>query len=272
MIAEATPAKPRASVEERVEKLLKTVSASRLGTWHGCKMKFYFRYVLEIKKPPTPALHSGSVAHLVLQAWNKARWRGEAFNPALLRLLFDAQWTAAQTGQQIRWDGEEDKEREATWRALENYFAQTPIQSTDRPEAVEAKIEADLSSHGLPNLVGVLDLVRAGRRIVDFKITAKTPDSGMVAHMHSVQLSCYGVLYRDATGQEESGFELHHIVKTKTPKLVVTALAPIQERHQTRLFRAINSYADGLSRKDFVPSPGFGCAACDYFHECRAWD
>jgi putative RecB family exonuclease len=272
VIAEATPPKPRASVEERIEILSKTVSASRLTTWHGCRLKFYFRYILELKRPPTPALHSGSVAHILLQAWNKMRWRGEPFNTEAMKALFDAQWIAAQTGQSMRWKGDEADEQESTWKSLENYFIQTPIPGNEKPEAVEARIETDLSAHGLPTLVGVLDLVRAGGKIVDFKITGKTPDPEMVAHLHSVQLSCYGILYRDATGKEESGFELHHVVKTKTPKLVVTALAPIQARHQTRLFRAIESYLGGLCRQDFVPSPGFGCAACEFFNECRAWD
>jgi hypothetical protein len=38
-------------------------------------------------------------------------------------------------------------------------------------------------------LVGVIDLVRAGGRIVDFKLTGKTPDPEMVTHMHGTQLT-----------------------------------------------------------------------------------
>ena len=30
------------------------------------------------------------------------------------------------------------------------------------------------------------------------------------------------MLYREATGQRETGIELHHLVKLKTPKLVVS--------------------------------------------------
>lgn len=39
---------------------------------------------------------------------------------------------------------------------------------------------ADLSKHGLPTLVGVIDLVRSGGRIVDFKLVGKTPAPEMV--------------------------------------------------------------------------------------------
>ena len=50
------------TVEPRpVEMLMKTVSASRLNCWLQCRLKFFFRYVLKITKPKTPALHYGSV-------------------------------------------------------------------------------------------------------------------------------------------------------------------------------------------------------------------
>ncbi len=37
--------------------LQRTVSASRLGLFLQCRLKFYFRYVLRLTKPRTPSLH-----------------------------------------------------------------------------------------------------------------------------------------------------------------------------------------------------------------------
>jgi putative RecB family exonuclease len=139
------------------------------------------------------------------------------------------------------------------------------------PEAVEVPMETDLSKYGLPTLIGVMDLVRAGGRIVDFKSTGKTPDPEDAAHQNETQLSCYSVLYREATGHRESGRELHHLVKTKTPKLVITELGPMTEVQQVRLFRMMESYVEGVVREDFVPSPGFQCAGCEFFNECGRW-
>ena len=90
-------------------------------------------------------------------------------------------------------------------------------------------METDLSKHGLPTLIGILDLVRAGGRIVDFKTAGKTPSAEDAIHQNEIQLSCYSVLYREATGKRESGRELHHLVKTKTPKLIITSLEPMNE-------------------------------------------
>jgi len=270
MIAAVQPGKviPLPKVN-RIEELQKSVSASRLNTWLQCRLKFYFRYVLKITKPKTAALHFGSVAHLVLQAWNMARWRKQPFEIAKLKDVFDLGW---QDQGQINWDGEEPDQKNLAWSVLEKYFIETPIKSDEMPEAVEVWVEADLSKHGLPTLRGVLDLVRAGGRIVDFKTTGKTPDNEMALHQNGVQLDSYSVLYREATGRRETGRELHHLVKTKTPKLIITPAEPMMEYQRNRLFRMLEDYVDGLERGDFVPAPGFGCMGCEFLHECRKWD
>lgn len=263
--------KPEAPVPNRRKELLETVSASRLALWLQCRLKFYFRYVEAIQKPPTPSMHSGSTVHAVLQQWNLARWRREPFALERFKSVFACQWTGLQNGTAIEWDGEEEGEKSASWRALEHYFTETPIRTDEKPEAVEVAVEADLSGHGLPRVIGIIDLIRSGGRIVDFKLTSKSPDPVQALHAHELQLTCYGVLYRDAAGRPESGLELHHLVRTKAPKLIVTALGPITEMQRSRLFRQIESYQSGVEREDFVPAPGFACAGCEYLAECRRW-
>jgi hypothetical protein len=216
-------------------------------------------------------MHSGSTVHAVLQHWNLTRWRREPFALAPLKELFTAQWTRLQQGVQISWEDGQEAERASAWRALEHYFSQTPIQANERPEAVEVSVAAELSRNGLPTLIGIIDLVRAGGRIVDFKVSGKTPDAQSVVHLHEVQLTCYSLLYRDATGRKESALELHHLVKTKAPKLIVTSVPPATDQQHLRLFRQIEAYQGGLERRDFVPSPGFHCAGCAYLQECRQW-
>jgi len=252
-----------------IDKLKRTVSASRLNCWLQCRLKFYFRYVQKITKPKTAALHYGSVVHLVLQQWNMARWRKHQFDITKLKQVFDTGW--ADQGTAINWDGEEPEQKSSAWSVLEKYFTDTPIKADELPEAVEVPVEADLSNHGLPVLIGILDLVRAGGRIVDFKSAAKTPDTDMALHTNGVQLDCYSVLYRESTGKREGGRELHHLIKTKVPKLVITETGPMLEYQRNRLFRLLENYVEGLDREDFVPAPGFGCMGCEFLHECRAW-
>ena len=260
------PAQPRRSP---IQALQKTVSASRLNCWSTCRLKFFFRYVQEIRKPPTASLHFGSVVHLVLQAWNMGRWRKQAFEIEKFRQVFEENWKKQST--RINWDGEEEAQQKSAWSVLEMYFVETPIKADDKPEAVEVPVEADLSHNGLPKLIGVLDLVRAGGRIVDFKTAAKTPDKEDAAHLNETQLSCYSVLYRESTGKLESGRELHHLIKTKTPKLVITEVGPMDNLQRVRLFKLMDSYVEGLAREDFVPSRSMNCLGCEFFNECRKW-
>ena len=268
-------APPAASNGKSPLELLTKVSASRLQTFHQCRLKFYFRYVLRLKGPKSAALLVGSAVHFVLQTWNWTRWKGEAIDLDRFRELFLAYWSVQQATDRVDWEKEEVREideRDAAWGLATMYLQQTPIPCNEKPQAVEVSVEADLSRHGLPTLVGFIDLVRGTGRIVDFKTSAQTPSAERVLHLHELQLSCYGVLYRDATGISEAGFELHHLVKLKNPKLVVTAIDPMTRGQEARLFRAIESYVEGVEREDWVPNPSvMGCACCEYFTNCRQW-
>ena len=249
-----------------------TVSATRLNTWLGCRLKYYFKYVLRLKTPKTAALYVGSTVHLVLKQWNRARWKKEILTPDQLQQMFEQAWDSEQQIEKVTWGlDEEPDEKKHGWALLKTYFAKTPILPDERPEGVEVTLEADLSEHGLPKLIGVLDLIRAGGRIVDFKTTGQTPKDERAIHSNEVQLSIYSLLYRDGTGKLEAGRELHQLVKLKEPKLVITQQGPMTEEQQTRLFRQLESFVSGIEREDYVTSPGMQCVMCSYFNQCRKW-
>jgi len=254
-----------------IEELTRSVSASRLATWLQCRLKFHMRYVAGVPKPPTAALHVGKTVHAVLQQWNLARWRNAPLDGDAIAAVFEQSWLAQSEGHVIAWNGEEDASKTNALALIQTYLRDTPIPLDEKPEGVEVSVEMDLTSHGLPTLVGVLDLVRAGGRIVDFKTTGRTPSPEMVRHTTELQTTGYALLYREATGGMESGIELHHLVKLKTPKLVVTEAGPATERQITRLFHLIDAYVDDLERRDPVPAPGLQCASCEFFAECRLY-
>lgn len=270
-VAEAPQAPASARSENQViSDLQQTVSASRLSLFLSCRLRFWFRYVAELKKPKTPALHVGGSVHQVLKSWNMARWKGTPLTLKQLYDVYEASW-ADQKDEPVDWKDDDEAEQKGTgWRLLETYFRESPIRQDVKPDAVEVPVEADLSTHGLPTVRGAIDLVHQGR-IVDFKTSGQTPNPEKVAHTHEVQSSCYAVLYRKSTGKRENGIDFHHLVKLKNPKIVITALEPMSQRQQSRLFHLIDAYVSGLDRRDFVPSPGLQCASCQYFEDCKAW-
>jgi putative RecB family exonuclease len=262
---------PQQTAHDPTSGPLEYLSASRLRCFSECRLKFFFRYVEKIPTPTSPALFIGKIVHSVLQQWNLRRWRGEAADANTLWPFFADHWSQDQPQDGIEWKDKEPEQKEKAWGMLEHYLDHTPIPLEERPEAVEVVVERDLEAHGLPPLRGVIDLVRSGGRIVDFKTTARTPDPAQAEHQNETQLGCYALLYREATGKQESGLELHHLVKTKLPKLVVTNLAPMGADQIRRLVRVMESYVQGVEAEDFVPSPGLQCSYCDFLAECRAW-
>lgn len=251
--------------------LVEPVSASRLNLFHGCRLRFYFRYVLGIQKPASLALHVGKSVHASLQNWSQRRWLGKPACAEDLKDEFLSAWKEQLEAEPVKFEepDEQEKEQQKAWGLVEMYLRETPIPVEEKPEAVEVLVERDLHEHGLPVLRGVIDLVRQGGRIVDFKTTSTAPNESLVLHRNELQLTCYSLLYREATGTREKGFELHHLVKTKTPKLVVTEHPASSEMQVNRLFRAIESYIEGVTREDWVPSPGLQCTTCEFFNECR---
>ena len=254
-----------------VEKILREpVSASRINLFHSCRLKFYFRYVLKLNKPTSPALHVGKTVHAMLQEWSKRRWMAKPAQSENLRAHFDDYWELSLRDALVSFEeGEREAEKFKAWQLVEMYLKETPIPLDEKPMGVEVSVDTDLSEHGLPNLRGVIDLVRSNGEIVDFKTSATTPNEDQVLHRNELQLTAYGLLYRESTGEREKGFELHHLVKTKTPKLVVTRHAPITQIQQDKLFRSIESFVAGVQREDWVRSPGLQCGSCEFFHECR---
>ena len=263
---------PARSLAEILAYLASSVSASRLSLFHACRLRFFFRHVLGIARPKAAALHLGATVHQTLRAWNRARWQGRESSFGSMYTEYEETWIMGQAEEPVAWESptEAEQQKQVGWRLLETFLRETSLLTSSKPEAVEVPVEADLSSHGLPRLVGVLDLVQDGR-IIDFKTVGQTPTPEKAALLHATQVAAYSLLYRANTGQRESAIELHHLVKLKQPRLVVIDLPPPDEAQLTRLYRVIESYVRGVERQDFVPSPGLHCATCEFQRECAAW-
>lgn len=133
------------------------------------------KYNADAEEAKPAALHVGGVVHQILNNWNMARWKkGEASIPAL-KEQFEQHWENEQKEEPVKWDpDEEPQERASSWSLLETYLNNSPIPPNEKPEAVEVSLQADLAKHGLPVLHRIIDLVRKGRRIVEFKTAGQT--------------------------------------------------------------------------------------------------
>lgn len=117
------------------EDLTSVVSASRLNCFHSCRLKFYFRYVLEIVKPGTAALFVGKAVHAALQEWSVARWRGQPHDVEALKAGFLMNWVTGQEEEPVAWQADEDAQQEKAWGLVEMYLRETPIPDNATPES-----------------------------------------------------------------------------------------------------------------------------------------
>lgn len=250
--------------------LLDYLSASRLKCWQTCRRQFFFRYVERIATPTAPALFIGQQVHECLKSLNWARWKSEPFDADQRRAEFDESWKRGLESESAPWkkEGDEANAKAQAWAMLETYFAESPVPYSETPEGVEVEVDCHLDRFGI-RLVGIIDLVRHGGKIVDYKTAARTPSSGSGPEQHATQLASYATLYRRATGQTESGFELHYLIKTKQPKILVSSLDPMSDRLEAEFFRLIEDYLEGIANKSWLTSPNQHCSWCPFTRECR---
>jgi hypothetical protein len=95
----------------------------------------------------------------------------QAHDAEALKAGFLMNWITGQEDKPVKWAaGEDDEQQEKAWGLVEMYLRDTPIPAEEMPEAVEVRVEADLAKHGLPTLVGIIDLVRPGGRIPEASV------------------------------------------------------------------------------------------------------
>lgn len=249
---------------------LEYVSVSRLRSFLTCRLRFHFEKVMAIPKPVSPALHFGRAIHAALQQFNKARWRGGDTSETALIAAFAEAFTALEGT--VEWsDADESQELHAKAESLLRAFLAANVHSSDeKPMGVEVAVEAHHPDLALP-LFGVLDLVQASRRVVDYKTTGHTPDLALESWLHEVQTTAYALLVEHATELPGMGTDLVFLVKTKTPKVIVHAVEPPTRIQRDRFFRLVEVYAGGVANDAYYPSPGPHCAWCSYRAECSAW-
>jgi putative RecB family exonuclease len=266
--ASAQGTQPRA---DKYGRALDYISASRLSCWQQCRRKHYFRYVANIPSEPSPAMHLGKVVHATLQQWNMWRWDKKSWTMDELHAHFFHQWEKEQIAHHVPWtsDKEHDTLRDKAWELVTAYLNAAIIDEGEDIAGVEVRLEAEIE--GLPTIIGIVDLVREGGRIVDFKTAARSPSEDSIAHVHGTQLGIYALLYRHCTGAKELGIELHHLVKTKVPKVCISKSETVSDREINNLMELMHRYVDAVKAEDYTASPSFMCSGCEYLPQCKQW-
>lgn len=247
---------------------LEYISASRLKGFLTCRLRFYFEKILAVRKPVAPSLHFGRAIHAALQAFNKARWRGGDTSETTVVAAFETAF--AHPEGEVAWSTDKAEELSAMGATMVRAFLNAKVHGDEKPMGVEVQVRAELPWLALP-VLGVLDLVTVGRRVVDYKTCASTPDLAVEPWLHEIQTTAYALLVEHATEAPSTGTDLVFLVKTKTPKILVHGIAPPTTVQRARFAAWVDVYANAVANDHYFPQPGMHCSWCSYRAECSAW-
>ena len=246
------------------------ISHSRLKSFLTCRLKFYYEKVLGIKSPGSPNLQIGKAVHAGLQQFNIARWRGGDTSPITVQGAYAKAYSELEAADPVAY-GDADRQDcvDTGSRVLGAYLSSELASDPRRILGVEVYLRRET---GLPvPLVGVLDLVVEGAAPIDYKTIASTPALEDEAWQNALQLTAYHLLLQDATGEDPGPGELHYLVKLKTPKVIRQVLPKVDQAQIDRFKALAETYAQGVSRGEYYPSPGMHCRWCSYKSECASW-
>ncbi len=246
------------------------LSASRLKSFLTCRLKFYYEKVLGLRSPASPALQIGKAVHAGLQHFNLARWRGGDTSPEAVQAAYAKAYGELEAEDPVAYEAKDRQDCIDTGsRVLGAYLSSELASDPRRILGAEVYLRRET---GLPlPLVGVLDLVVEGAVPIDYKTIASTPALEDEAWQNALQLTAYHLLLQDATGEEPGQGELHYLVKLKTPKVIRQVLPKVDQAQIDRFKALAETYAQGVGRGEYYPSPGMHCRWCSYRSECASW-
>ena len=249
------------------------ISPSRLKQFLSCRLKFFFEKVLGLKAPVSPALHVGKAVHAGLEAFHKAAWRGQDHSADTVVAQYLMGYEALEAEGPVDYEDADERAKCLAdgERVLRAYLASDYARDAASATGVEVALHsADI---GLPiPLVGVIDLVRPGNVPVDFKTPASTPAVDQEAWQHLIQLTAYGMLLRDATGEEPGRAQVVYLVKlAKQPKIIVQQMPEITRAEEDRFRALVDIYVQAVDRGEYYPSVGMACGWCKFRSECAKW-
>ena len=243
------------------EALGESLSPSQASTYMTCPAKWYFRYLIGLREPTTGALALGKAFHGTLaQNFRQKLSTGRDMDAKELREVFAAEWSTAISEADLR-DDEGADELAATGQILVATYV-TEAAGPLKPNAVEQTVQGEIAG---VKVRGIVDLLDADGRVVDFKTASKRPN-GLSAD-HSLQLTTYAMITPGASGL----CRLDTVTKTKTVQVIQQSyqVGAEDRRFAETLFPMVQE-----SIRDGIYPPHRGCPMCSrrycgYWRECE---
>lgn len=266
-----------------------TLSFQKINAYSRCGLQYYFRYIENLKIPPTPNVAVGSAVHQATEVFYLKK-KEKRENPKL-ELMLDTYSDTLENLflEEMLLDDDEmakgkdkikSELKDAGIRVLRVYYNQKAINldplyveeefllSLERV-AREMILEDKHLSIDPNKLVGVyvlgyVDLVSTDNRVIDLKTRRSRPGSDEVEK--SQQLTIYALGFRELLGRLPEKVVLENLIlpHNKSSMGNIVSLESMRtEEDIKRLLRRVVRVVDGIRKGVFIP-PDQGSWACKY--------
>lgn len=235
------------------------LSASAIGAYETCPLKYQFRYSWGVRGGPNPQAQFGNMMHATIKEFvAEVRKRGKSVPLEEMWAIFDRVWTSAGFPDEYQ----EEEYRKAGREQLEAFYHSyiaAPADVLFQEKPFELPLEHEIVVTGRMDQVN-----RAGKgevEIIDYK-TGKARDVKKAAG--DLQLGIYALAAREVLQIEPSRLVFYNLVNNEAVATTRDdkALAATKQK--------IAEVADLIRAGEFPAKPAFACAYCDYKPICPA--
>ncbi len=242
------------------------LSVSQLKMYLRCPLQYFFRYVCDLKSPPTGDLALGRTIHDTLKDnyMQKMKTGHDIIIPHITE-LFSEYWEREVRETEFRNGENPGKLKDDGVNLLKAYFDQ--VAPDIQPVEVEREFLIEMPGVRLP-LKGYIDLIDDQGCIIDHKTTKRSFPENTAEK--DIQLTAYSLAFRTFYGQKEKGVRLDVMVRNKQPK-IQQLQGTRTEADIGRFSRLAGQVENAIQSGIYYPNEGYMCGICGYQEMCEKW-
>jgi len=232
------------------------LSASRIGAYEQCPMKYMFQYAWGIRGGPNPQKTFGNVMHSTIRELVGQMRKGAPVPFEEVLAIYERQWSSAGFPDEYQ-QGEYRKAGREQLEAFHRSCREAPADVLYQEKAFELRLDHDIVVTGRMDQVNRMGDGEV--EIVDYK-TGRPWDSKKASE--NIQLSIYALAAREVLGLDAARLVLYNLTDNRAVATTrdAKALAGAEEK--------IAEVADQIRAGNFRARPGFGCGYCDFKPLC----
>jgi DNA helicase-2/ATP-dependent DNA helicase PcrA len=237
-----------------------TFSASGLGTYERCPLKYKFRYIVQVPSLPRTFFDLGSAVHTVIEHLSRKQKEGIPPTKEMALSLLDTAWSTAAYESKSH----EMKDRAMAETLIDTYLA-WQAGNPNRVLEAEKRFQVSLGGRLLRGVIDRIEETPGGEIVVvDFKTGSKPGNLSKNTIREDMQMNLYSLAIRELYGRLPVRASLYYLGPDKAYDYRPTAESI--GTFEDRVVALINA----ICAEEFSPTPDYQtCRWCDYRDLCE---